>query len=175
MKKGERAEYSPLSPRAGFSFTSLVTVNYDIYEVFLETCLFTTLMPLNHAFHFIHQMLMVLQTPTSPIQGSHSGLRSSESQAGNCWELLGSAHSGAVGHPHVLFVLGAMLRHLWNIGSPAMDRAQSFALELRVLTTRLPGKSPSPLSLGGVVSLERIGCEYLRERLGETVEAGGQG
>lgn len=98
--------------------------------------------PLNHAFHFIHQMLMVLQTPTSPIQGSHSGARSSESQAGNCWELLGSAHSGAVGHPHVLFVLGAMLRHLWNIGSPATDRAQSFALEARSVNHEIAREVP---------------------------------
>lgn len=46
--------------------------------------------------------------------------------------------------------------------------------KLGVLTTRLPGKSPSPLSLGGVVSLERIGCEYLGKDWGEAVEAGGQ-
>lgn len=41
---GERAGiFTSLTPSWVF-FTSLVTVNYDIYEVFLETCLFTTLM-----------------------------------------------------------------------------------------------------------------------------------
>ena len=43
------------------------------------------------------------------------------------------------------------------------------------LTTGLPGKSPSPLSLGEVVLLERIGCEDLGKDWGKAVEAGGQG
>lgn len=67
-----------------------------------------------------------------------------------------------------------MLRRLWNTGSPARDRAHSLALEARSANHRIAREVPSPLSLGGVVSLERIGCEYLGKDWGEAVEAGGQ-
>lgn len=114
-------------------------------------------------------------THLSPIQGSHSGARSSESQAGNCWELLGSAHSGAVGH-HMFYLFWGPCCATCGISAPSHGiEPRALHWKLRSVNHEIAREVPSPLSLGGVVSLERIGCEYLGKDWGEAVEAGGQG
>ena len=104
--------------------------------------------PLNHTFHFIHQMLMVLQTPTLP-SGSHSGTRNSESEAGNCWELAGGNNTQWSSRTLTFFILGgAMPHHLWNLGSPARDRTHSLALEARSVNHWIARKVPLTSELG---------------------------
>ena len=128
--------------------------------------------PLNHAFHFIHEMLMVLQTPTSPIQGSHSGARNSDSEAGNWWEV----HTVEQQDTHMFYFYFGPCCTTCGISVPQPGiEPTALHWKLGVLTTGLPRKSPSPLSLGEVVLLERIGCEDLGKDWGKAVEAGGQG
>ena len=117
--------------------------------------------PLNHTFHFIHQMLMVLQTPTLPSRVSlrHQKLSQRLGTAGN-WQV-GTTHSGVVGLSHFLF-WGGPCRTTCGILVPQPGiEPTALRWKLGVLTTGLPGKSPSPLSLGAVVLVERTGCEHL--------------
>ena len=153
-------------PELGFSFYFLSNSQlWYLWGFPRKVLIYNPYAPLNHAFHFIHQMLMVLQTPTSPIQGSHSGARNSDSEAANWWEV----HAVEQQDTHMFyFYFGPCCTTCGISVPPARDRAHSLALETWSVNHRIAREVPLTPEPGrsGVTGKDWVWGS--RERLGRS-------